>query len=101
MDEQSFDIIIIPLDILINRIYLTEIESKIPDLQTKYGNTLFINPGSLSELSIIFKTAIKKLLTLLSKQYIELLKNFFSEDGLIYYIESAFYKIILKGYSNV
>lgn len=93
---ENFTNVTLALDNLIVSVYITNIESKMPELQTKYGEQLFVNPGSLIELTDILKLAIKKVLSLISKDYYKLLLKFLSEEGLVFYIESAFYKIIVK-----
>ena len=93
---EDFINVTLALNNLIASVYITDIEAKIPKLETKYKEQLFVSPGSLGELTDILKIAIKKILTLISKEYYTSLTQFFSEEGIIYYIESAFYKIITK-----
>ena len=93
---EDFSNVTLALDTLITNIFITDIEPKIPKLENKYKEELFINQSSLVELTDMLKLSIKKVLTLISSDYNKVLMEFFSEEGLIYYIESSFYKIIMK-----
>jgi len=88
----DFDNKIIPLENIIKLIYNRESSTYINELYRKYSHECLINESSIKELDEIIKKFTKKTLSMFSSQYLDSL-NFFSNDGLIYYIYSIYYEL--------
>jgi len=82
----EFDIILQPLDIIMNLVYDNVIKVNISTLYNKYKNDVITNKSATDEIKEIINDNSKYMLSLLSKRYRKRLLQFYNFDGLAYYI---------------
>jgi hypothetical protein len=83
-----------PLLDCVEIIFQTELLPFITTETHKYKETFLVSESSKKDFSTHIKLCVKKVLSLLSKQYINKLKLFYlSDEGLLMYIFSALYKL--------
>lgn len=87
----NFEDDIFTLNVIIDLIYEQRIIPDLDKLSNKYDNVLS-NKGSIEELTNIFKPNISIVLTMVSPKYKNQLLQYFSDDGLIFYVYAMFQK---------
>ena len=91
----EFDQLINPVDTLISLIYKRELKFAILEFFQKYGEASLSNKGALEEMDITIKTFVSRTLASISKKYRKKLRLVLTDDGIIYYIYSNFYVLMI------
>lgn len=86
VNESGFDLVLQPLDIIINLIYDNSMKGSISELYSKYQDDVLKTTSANDEIKDIINNASKQALSLLSKRYRDRLLQFYNTDGLSYYV---------------
>ncbi len=84
--EIGFDIILQPLDIIMNLVYDNVIKSNLSTLYDTYKKDVIINKSATETIKEIINDNSKYVLSLLSRRYRKRLLQFYNYDGLSYYV---------------
>jgi len=82
----EFDIVLQPLDIIMNLVYDNVIKQNLITLYDKYKKDIVKNKSATEEIKEIINDNSKFMLSLLSKRYRRRLLQFYNYDGLAYYM---------------
>jgi len=93
MSGTDFENDIFALNVIIDLVYEQNVVPSLDNLLSKYDSVLS-NQGSVQELMTLLKPNINTVITMISSEYKTLLLQYFSDDGLIFYIYKMFQKHI-------
>lgn len=91
----EFNQLINPVDTMIALIYKRELKFIILEFFHKYGDTSLSNKGALEEMDSIIKKFVFRTISNISKKYRKKLRLVLTDDGIIYYIYSNFYNLVI------
>jgi len=92
----EFDTMIQPLDVIISIVYRRELSFEIPEFFNKYKEISLQHQPALEELEVLIKKSISRILTLFSKPYMNKLHQILNDDGIIYYIYTNLFSLIVN-----
>ena len=84
--SNEFEMILQPLDIMINLVFDNHIQPSMDELYLKYKEDLIKTKSANEDIKTVINNSSKQSLSLLSKRYRRRLLQFYSQDGLAYYI---------------
>lgn len=89
-----FDQLIQPLNIMIEIVFTKYCAAAVAKLKENYKDSVKNNNTSIDQIKEILTNGNKIVLQSISPTYLTKLKNVYSEDGIIFYIESGLKQLI-------